>query len=237
MSPEVQPTQVRQRLLMAHEATKNQFEPPTSPREVRHLSLPSRLPKKRSLEILREPQQRPVLTFRLPGLRYTIKRTWPSGMPARSKGGRRRPWVIVPRSGECFEGSAPIGSLAVRQLATKTREGLQSREERQPRDEGPAIAKKRSTDLESNVSIEGDALLQITENAVANACRGFAVPDATGGSVEAMQSLRSEMSENLFRVQVQVTEHLNAAMTRMQAEADTPADAMLEAGTTGPRRI
>lgn len=113
-------------------------------------------------------------------------------------------------------------------MSTKTREGLQGWEERQPHDGGLTIAKKRRTDLESDVSIEGNDLLQLIENVVAKACRGFVMPAATGSSAEAIQSLRSEMTENISRVQDQLAELLCESMTRMQAEADKRTDAMLE---------
>lgn len=45
---------------------------------------------------------------------------------------------------------------------------------------------------------------------------------------EAMQSLRSDMREDIARAQAQLTELLDAAMAKMQAESDRRADAMLE---------
>jgi hypothetical protein len=93
-----------------------------------------------------------------------------AGMPASNKGRWRAPLGDFPRSGACGEASAPIGSLAEQELSTKICEVLRDWEERQPYDGGPATAKKRRTDLESNVSIEKEALLQIVENVVAKAC-------------------------------------------------------------------
>lgn len=112
----------------------------------------------------------------------------------------------------CGEASGPIISL----------------DEQQSQNGGLATTKKRKADLESDIRIEEDAFLQIVENAMAKACRGFVAPAATGSSGEAMQSLRSEMRENISSVQTQLTELLSAAMTRMQAEAETRTDLLLE---------
>jgi uncharacterized coiled-coil protein SlyX len=134
----------------------------------------------------------------------------------------------VQRSGACGEAPAPIGSIAEQQFSTKSCEILQDWKDRQSRDGGPATAKKRRTDLESDVSIEGNDFLQKVENAVANACRGFVVPAATGGSGEDIQSLRSEMKEGIARVQTQLTETFSSAMAQMQAETDRRTAEMLE---------
>lgn len=150
-----------------------------------------------------------------------------AGMPVRSKGGRRAPFGDVPRSGACGEAPEPIGSLTDR-LSTKISQGLKNWEERPPRDGGPATAKKRRTNLDSDVTIETEDLLNIIENVVAKACRGFVVPAATNSSAEAMQSLRIEMGENISRVQDRLMELLNDAMERLQVQADTQTDAVLE---------
>jgi hypothetical protein len=100
-----------------------------------------------------------------------------------------------------WETSAPIGSLTEQQLFTKNREVLQDWEERQPRDGNPVAAKKRRTDLESDIIIEKNALQRLVETAAANACRGFIGPAATGSSVDDIRSLRDEVMENIARVQ------------------------------------
>jgi cation transport regulator ChaB len=63
---------------------------------------------------------------------------------------------------------------------------------------------------------------------MANACRGFIMPTAISGSVGDIQSLRTEMKEDITRVQTQLTEIFNSAMEQMQAEADRRTAVALE---------
>ena len=133
----------------------------------------------------------------------------------------------VPRSGACGETSKPIGSFTER-LSLQILERLQNQEEWPTRDEGPTTAKKRRTELEPEISIEEDVFLQKVENAMANACRGFVMPAATGGSVGDIQSLRTEVKEDIARVQTQLTTVLSSTMEQMQGEADRRTAAMLE---------
>jgi hypothetical protein len=130
-----------------------------------------------------------------------------AGMPARSKGGRRVPLGGVPQSGASGEAAELIGGLA-EQFSTEFRERLQRQEEWQSRDEGLTTAKKRRTDLEPEISFEEDVFLQKVENAMANACRGFVMPAATAGSVGDIQSLRTEVKEDIARVQIHLTKYL-----------------------------
>jgi hypothetical protein len=74
--------------------------------------------------------------------------------------------------------------------------------------------------------------MQVIGDAVAKPLRGFAVPTAAGGSLEQVQSLSSEMEDSVNRVQKQltqlVTQIMDNAMVKMQAEADWRADATLQ---------
>jgi DNA-binding ferritin-like protein len=133
----------------------------------------------------------------------------------------------VPQSGASGEASDLIGGLA-EQFSTEFRERLQRQEEWQSRDEGLTTAKKRRTDLEPKISFEEDVFLQKVENAMANACRGFVMPAVTAGSVGDIQSLRTEMKEDIARVQIHLTKVLGSAMEQMQAETDKRTAAMLE---------
>jgi hypothetical protein len=60
------------------------------------------------------------------------------------------------------------------------------------------------------------------------ALRGFAAPTTAARSLEDVQSLRSEMEDSISRVQMQLTQLMDNAIVRMQAEADKRADAMLQ---------
>jgi hypothetical protein len=75
---------------------------------------------------------------------------------------------------------------------------------------------------------EEDVFLQKIENVMANACRGFIMPTAISGSVGDIQSPRTEMKEDITRVQTQLTEVFNSAMEQMQVEADRRTAVALE---------
>jgi hypothetical protein len=74
--------------------------------------------------------------------------------------------------------------------------------------------------------------VQVIEDAVAKALRGFAAPTAAARSLEDVQSLRVEMEDSMSKVQMQltqlVTQLVNDAVVKTQAEADRRADAMLQ---------
>jgi hypothetical protein len=73
--------------------------------------------------------------------------------------------------------------------------------------------------------------VQVIEDAVAKALRGFAAPTAADRSLEDMQSLQIRMEDSMSKVQVQltqlVTQLMDGAMVKMQTETDRRADAML----------
>lgn len=148
-------------------------------------------------------------------------------MPARSKGGRRVPLGGVPRSGDCGEASEPIGDHT-EQLSLQIQELLKLRDQLKNCDEDTAAAKKRRTELEPDISFEEDVFMQKIENAMANACRGFIMPGGTSSTAGDMQSLRTEMKEDITRVQTQLTEVFNSAIEQMQVEADRRTAAVFE---------
>lgn len=125
-------------------------------------------------------------------------------MPARGKGGRRVPLGGVPRSGDCGEASEPIGDYT-EQLALQIWGLLKNSEEWQNHGGGPVAAKKRRTELEPDISFEEDVFMQKIENAMANACQGFIMPGGTSSSAGDIQSLRTEVKEDIAGVQTQDT--------------------------------
>jgi len=147
-----------------------------------------------------------------------------------SKDGRETPPSDVPRSGARGEASEPIGSLAEYQMSTPSlrRGGPQSWEEWQTGTACPTSPKKRKTHSDEAIKIPQETLLQVVEDAVVKALRGFAAPTTAARSLEDVQSLRSEMEDSISRVQMQLTQLMDNAIVRMQAEADKRADAMLQ---------
>lgn len=70
--------------------------------------------------------------------------------------------------------------------------------------------------------------MQKIENAMANACRGFIMPGGTSSTAGDIQSLRTEMKEDITRVQTQLTEVFSSAIEQMQAESDRRTAAVFE---------
>jgi hypothetical protein len=155
-------------------------------------------------------------------------------MSPSSKDGRETPPNDVPRSGACGEASEPIGSLAEYQMSTPSfrRGGPRSWEEWQTGTACPTSPKKRKTHSDEAIKVPQETLVQVIEDAVAKALRGLAAPTATARSLEDVQSLRIEMEDSMSKVQMQltqlVTQLVNDAVVKTQAEADRRADAMLQ---------
>ena len=91
-----------------------------------------------------------------------------------------------------------------------------------------SAAKKRKTELEPDISFGEDVFMQKIENAMANACRGFIMPGGTSSTAGDMQSLRTEMKEDITRVQTQLTDVFNSAIEQMQVGADRRTAAVFE---------
>jgi hypothetical protein len=53
-------------------------------------------------------------------------------------------------------------------------------------------------------------------------------PTASGSSLQDLQSLRSEMNDNINKIHIQLTQLVNTAMIKMQAEANKPAVEVLQ---------
>jgi hypothetical protein len=155
-------------------------------------------------------------------------------MSPSSKGSSRTPPSDVPGSEARGEASEPIGSLAEYQMFTPSfRRGRpQSWEEWQTGTECLASLKKRKADSDAALRTPDQTLMQVIEDAVAKALRGFNAPTAAGGPLEDVQSLRREMEDSISKVQMQLTQLftqiMNNATVKMQAEADRRADAMLQ---------
>jgi hypothetical protein len=155
-------------------------------------------------------------------------------MSPSSKDGRETPPSDVPRSGACGEASEPIGSLAEYQMSTPSfrRGGPRSWEEWQTGTACPTSPKKGKTHSDAAIKVPQETLVQVIEDAVAKALRGFAAPTATARSLEDVQSLRIEMEDSVSKVQMQltqlVTQLVSNAVIKTQAEADRRADAMLQ---------
>lgn len=150
-------------------------------------------------------------------------------MPPSSKGGGGTPPSDVPGS-EVSGEAEPIGSLAAYQISTPTfrREGPQSWEEWQTGIAGPASPKKRKASIDLAASTANGALLHTIENAVAKALRSFVMPTTKNSCPEDLQSLRSEMKDNINKAQMQLTQLVKNAMIEMQVEADRRAESMLQ---------
>lgn len=151
-------------------------------------------------------------------------------MSPSSKGGRNTLPSDISGSEAHGKASEPIGRLAEYQIFTPTfrRGEPQSWEEWQIGTVCPTSPKKRKSDSDEAVRVPKETLLQVIEDAVAKAFRGSVAPTAGGGSPEDVQSFRSEMHNNISKVQTQLTQLLNNAMEKMQAEADKRADAMFQ---------
>lgn len=91
------------------------------------------------------------------------------------------------------------------QLALQIWGLLKNSEEWQNHGGGPVAAKKRRTELEPDISFEEDVFMQKIENAMANACQGFIMPGGTSSSAGDIQSLRTEVKEDIAGVQTQDT--------------------------------
>jgi hypothetical protein len=61
---------------------------------------------------------------------------------------------------------------------------------------------------------------------MARILRGFVAPMPTTGSREGVQALRTEMNDNINKLQIGLMQLVNTAMATVQAEADRRADAM-----------
>jgi hypothetical protein len=71
---------------------------------------------------------------------------------------------------------------------------------------------------------------------MARILRDFVTPTPATGSREGVQTLRNEINENINKVQIQLTQFVNTAMAKVQAEADRRADAMAKAQAEADRR-
>jgi hypothetical protein len=135
-----------------------------------------------------------------------------------SKGDGGTPSSKIPGSDSPEMASAPIGNLGESHLSTPS-----FRHEDRSWDDQlkcPASPKKRKTDTNSAINVPDEALLQAVEYVVAKAMRRFTEPTASGGSLQDLQSLRSEMNDNINKVHMQLTQLVNTAMMKMQAEVN-----------------
>lgn len=123
-----------------------------------------------------------------------------------------------------------LGNLAEYQLATPSSRNIrpQDWEEWQKAMRCPASPKKRKVDQEDDMRIHENVFVQMLEDMMKRVLGASAAPVPAAVSLDHAQAIRSEMRDNVRKVKIELMQLVNTVMEKLQAEATSRVDAMLQ---------